>query len=105
MGVDKWIINSDKHTCQVGILFYKSSLIDLIESHYGFHDLQHVNPHETRVTKFQRRYSVIVWWVVLGKRLIGPFDFHNIITGKKYEDFKRNELPGLLEVVPLILRS
>jgi len=41
---------------------------------------------------------------MLGKRLIGPFVFDNNITGNTYEAFLRNELPGLLEDVPLMIR-
>jgi hypothetical protein len=32
----------------------------------------HENPRETRVTNFQRRFSVNVWCGVLGEKLIGP---------------------------------
>jgi len=66
-----------------------------------FHD----NPHETSVTNFQRRFSVNVWCGVLGNKLIGPFVFDNNLTGNMYEAFLRNELPGLLEDIPLMIRS
>ena len=66
-----------------------------------FHD----NPHETSVTNFQRRFSVNVWCGVLGNKLIGPFVFDNNLTGKTYEAFLRNELPDLLEDIPLMIRS
>ena len=36
------------------------------------HTWSHNNPHETRVTNFQKRFSVNVWCGVLGNRLIGP---------------------------------
>jgi len=42
---------------------------------------------------------------VLGNRLIGPFVFHNNLTGNTYEAFLRNELPGLLEDIPLMVSS
>ena len=42
---------------------------------------------------------------MLGKRLIGPFVFDNNLTGSTYEAFLRNELPGLLEDIPLMIRS
>jgi len=38
----------------------------------------HENPHKTRVTNFQRRFSVSVWCGVLDYRLIGPFGFTTI---------------------------
>ena len=42
---------------------------------------------------------------VLGNKLIGPFVFDNNLTGNPYEVFLRNELPGLLEDIPLMIRS
>jgi len=69
------------------------------------HTWSHNNPHETSVTNFQKRFSVNVWCGVLGNRLIGPFVFHNNLTGNTYEAFLRNELPCLLEDIPLMIRS
>ena len=46
-----------------------------------------------------------VWCGFLGNNLIGPFVFDNNLTGNTYEVFLRNELPGLLENVPLMIRS
>ena len=63
------------------------------------------NPHETSITNFQRRFSVNVWCGVLGNRLIGPLVFDHNLTGNTYEAFLRNELPGLLEDIPLMIRS
>jgi len=65
----------------------------------------HRNPHATCVTHFQKRFSVNVWCGVLGNRLIGPFVFDNNLTGNTYETFERHELPGLLEDIPLMIRS
>jgi len=48
---------------------------------------------------------VNVWCGVLGNKLIGPFVFDNNLTGNAYEVFLRNELPGLLEDIPLMIRS
>ena len=42
---------------------------------------------------------------VLGNKLIGPFVFDNNLMGNAYEVFLRNELPGLLEDIPLMIRS
>ena len=76
---------------------------DDINNSRNVHTWSHENPHETRVTNFQRIFSVNVWCGVLGNRLIGPFVFHNNLTGNTYEAFLRNELPGLLEDIPLIV--
>jgi len=48
---------------------------------------------------------VNVWAGVYGNKLIGPFVFDNILTGNAYEVFLRNEIPGLLENIPLLIRS
>ena len=69
------------------------------------HTWSYDNPHETSVSNFQRRFTVIVWCGVLGNKLIGPFVFDNNLTGNAYEVFLRNELPGLLEDIPLMIRS
>jgi len=63
------------------------------------------NPHETRVNHLLRTYSLKVWCGVLGNRLIGPFVFGNNLTGNTYEAFLRIQLPGVLENIPLMLRS
>ena len=46
-----------------------------------------------------------VWCNVLGKRLIEPFVFDNNLTGNTYEDFLRHVLQGLLEDIPLMIKS
>jgi len=69
------------------------------------HTWSHDNQHETSVTNFQRRFSEKVWCGVLGNSLIGPFVFDNNLTGNTYEAFLRHELPGLLEDIPLMIRS
>ena len=53
---------------------------DGINNSRNVHTWSHENPHETRVTNFQRRFSLNVWCGVLGNRLIGPFVFHNNLT-------------------------
>ena len=69
------------------------------------HTWSQYNPHETRVTNFQRRFSVNVWCGVVDNRLIGPFVFENNLTGNTCEAFLRNELQGLWEDIPLMVRS
>ena len=78
---------------------------DGINNSRNEHTWSHDNPHETSVTKFQRRFSVNVWCGLLGNKLSGPFVFDNSLTGNTYEVFLRYELPGLLEDIPLKERS
>ena len=42
---------------------------------------------------------------MLGNRLIGPYVFDSNLAGNTYEAFLRNELPGLLEDIQLMIRS
>ena len=69
------------------------------------HMWSHDNPHETSLTNFQRRFTVNVWCGVVGNKLIGPFVFDNNLTGNAYEVVLQNELPGLFEDIPLMIRS
>ena len=46
-----------------------------------------------------------VWCGVLGNKLFGPFVFDNNLTENAYEVFLRNDLPGFLEDIPLMIRS
>ena len=46
-----------------------------------------------------------VWCGEPGNKLIGPFVFDNNLTGNAYEVFLQNELPGLLEDIPLTIWS
>ena len=69
------------------------------------HTSSHDNPHETSVTNFQKRFTVTVWCGVHDNKLIGPYVFNSNLTGNSYEVFLRNELPGLLEDIPLMIRS
>ncbi|KAJ4433742.1 hypothetical protein ANN_16053 [Periplaneta americana] len=62
------------------------------------------NPNAIRERHFQPRFSINVWCGMLNDRLIGPFLFDRNVTGEVYELFLRNELPGLLEDVPLAVR-
>jgi len=69
------------------------------------HTWSYDNPHETSLTNIQRRFTVNVWCGVLGNKLIGPYVFDNNLMGNAYEVFLRNELPGLLENISLMIRS
>jgi len=76
---------------------------DGVNNVWKVHTWSHDNPHEASVSNFQRRFTVNVWCGVLGNKLIGPFVFDNTLTGNAYEVFLRNELPVLLEYIPLMI--
>ena len=93
------------HPEMLSVILFTDGTRDGINNLRNVHTWSHRNPHVTCVTHFQRRISVNVWCGVLGNRLIGPFVFDNNLTGNTYEAFLRHELPGLLEDIPLIIRS
>jgi hypothetical protein len=78
---------------------------DGVNNSRNVHTWSNDNPHETSVTNLQRRFSVNVWCGVIGSRLNGPFVFDDNLTGDTYEVLMMNELPGLLDDIPLMVMS
>ena len=68
------------------------------------HLWDHDNPHGTVESNYQHRFSVNVWCGVIGNQLSGPYIFPQHLTGDIYADFLLDELPALLENVPLQTR-
>lgn len=62
------------------------------------------NPHKTTETNFQHRFSLNVWCGIIDEHLIGPYIFEDRLTGDAYASFLMNDLPALLEDVPLAHR-
>ena len=74
----------------------------------NFHNLHYwctTNPHCKKEVKSHHRFSVNVWMGIIGKQLIGPYIIEGNQTGDLYLNFLANILPGLLEAVPLNIRS
>lgn len=59
------------------------------------------NPHWLREVEHQRPWSINVWCGIIGVHLIGPYFIEGTLTGVKYHDFLRDDLPVLLEDLPL----
>lgn len=72
---------------------------------HNFHYYSDKNPVFTREMDHQHRWSLNVWGGIIGDFIVGPFFFDGSLTGIKYEHFLRNDLPILLEDVPLNLRA
>jgi len=68
------------------------------------HLWDHDNPHGTVESNYQHRFSVNVWCGVIGDQLIGPYISPQRLTGDFYANFLQDELPALLENVPLQIR-
>jgi len=62
------------------------------------------NPHGTVTSNYQHLFAVKVWCGVIGDQLIGPYIFPQHLTGNIYTNFLQDELPALLENVPLQAR-
>lgn len=63
------------------------------------------NPYPTFENNYQHRYSVNVWCGLLNNQLIGPYITEGQLTGNYYLYFLQNELPLLLEDVPVKFRA
>jgi len=63
------------------------------------------NPHATVESKFQLCFSVNAWCAVLNDQLIGPFILEGRLTGEVNLRFLQEELPRILEDVPLNKRG
>ena len=59
------------------------------------------NPRWLREVESQRQWTVNVWCGIIGDSLIGPFFIDGILTGEKYTQFLNEQLPQLLEDMPL----
>lgn len=72
---------------------------------HNMHYWSRTNPHWMREVDHQNRWSVNLWCGVLGDRIIGPFVFDGHLNGESYLNFLQNDLPNLLEDIPLDVRA
>jgi hypothetical protein len=63
-----------------------------------------LNPYPTMESNFQHRFSITLWCGVLHDHLISPFVFLGRLIGAVNLQFLQEELPQLLEDVPLAMR-
>jgi hypothetical protein len=97
----RWI-NSNPHVIRY-VLFTDEALFmrDGVNSTRNSYLWGHDNPHGTIESNYQHRSSVNVWCGFIGDQLIGPFIFPQRLTGAIYANILRDELPALVENVPL----
>jgi len=101
----RWI---QSHPELLGVILFTdeaSFTRDGVNNSRNVHTWSQDNPHETTVTTFHSRFSVNVWCCVIGDSLIGPLVLEKNVRGDTYEVFLRDELPGLLEDIPLMVRG
>lgn len=72
---------------------------------HNFHYYSDSNPHQFRIVDNQHRWSVNVWGGIVGRYLIGPFFFENHLNGERFLDFLINQLPVLLQDIPIAIRQ
>lgn len=72
---------------------------------HNHHEWKQQNPHATRVRAHQVQFSLNVWCGIVGDNLIGPYFLQPRLNGEAYLNFLRDNLPDLLEDVPLRLRQ
>ncbi|KAJ4426346.1 hypothetical protein ANN_27160 [Periplaneta americana] len=77
---------------------------DGINNTRNSHQWSEENPHAIVEIHFQERFSVNVWCGMIDNQLLGPVVLPHRPTGPCYLGFLQNQLPALLEEVPLATR-
>jgi hypothetical protein len=95
-----------RHLC-TKILFADEAIFsrDDITNTRNTHVWSYDNPHSTKETHFQTRFSVNIWCGIIGNLLIGPVVLEDRLTSQRYLRFLQEELPLMLEDVPLLTRQ
>lgn len=71
---------------------------------HNMHYWAETNPHWMRAVPHQHPWSLNVWCGIVGDHLVGPHFFEGHLNGPMYAEFIVNNLPQLLENVPLHIR-
>ena len=74
---------------------------DSVNNTHNSHVWADENPNATVESNFRLRFNVNVWCALLDDQLIGPFILAGRLTGEACLKFLQQELPRLLEDVPL----
>lgn len=78
---------------------------DEIMNFHNIHVWDDENPHAVSESRHQHQFSLNVWVGIIENFLIGPFFLPGRLTGEVYRGFLENDLPTLLEEVPIQLRQ
>jgi hypothetical protein len=63
------------------------------------------NPHAVVQSRHQQQLSINVWEGIIGDVLVGPHVLPQRLKGNIYRHFLENDLPTLLEDLPLAIRA
>ena len=74
---------------------------DGISNFHNCHVWAAVNLNEVKQVRHQQSFTFNVWVGIFGDCLIGPHFIPHRLNGEQYPRFLRNDLPNLLEDVPL----
>lgn len=70
----------------------------------NLHEWRHENPHLNRASTFQVQFSINVWAALIDDVLIVPVILPTTLNSERFLSLIRDELPFLLEEVPLATR-
>lgn len=62
------------------------------------------NPHAIQECRYQYEFSLNVWVGIIGENVIGPYFLPLRLNGASYTNFLQEQLPIVLENVPLAIR-
>lgn len=77
---------------------------DAIMNFHNDHRWAAENPHAIRQSRHQQTFSCNIWAGIIGDYLIGPMFLPDRLNGQNYRNFLENDLPTLLDDVPLETR-
>lgn len=72
---------------------------------HNFHYYSVENPRIIRQIDRQQRWSVNVWGGIVGEHMVGPHFFNGHLNGQMYLEFLANDLPRLLQNLPLNIQA
>lgn len=81
--------------------FTRDGFFNMHNSHYWSVE----NPHVVRERGYQHRFAVNVWAGILGEHQIGPLILPHRLNGDSFLNLLRNDLPNLMENIPLASRQ
>lgn len=109
MNFCRWYMNISRENMNIlsKILFVDEASFQRhgLVNHHNMHSWSEQNPHQVFETKFQNNFTLNVWAGIVGDYLVGPFILPRRLNTAEYLRFLNDQLPLLLEEVPLAVRE
>lgn len=80
--------------------FHNNCIVNRHNCHYWSQE----NPHWLREHRFQNIWGINVWCGIINGHIIGPKFYDGTLTGQRYLEFLRDDLPNYLEDIPYAIR-